>query len=132
MPAPLRQPANAGVIAWLEQHGGEDDDRAPAPERDYLAAGHPDIVERVWDQLGKPLPMEARRVIFGRAALVHPETRIIVALAIGTQYALRLPARVPATVRDTLRTATTWSNGRRLSVRDAFGPDWIFGDFARA
>ena len=131
-PPSVRQPANAPVIAWLAGRQGPDDDRPPrADEHDYWEAGsHPDVVERIWNQLGRTLPIESRRVVCGTPALLHPTSRVLIAVAIGTQYVLRLPSAllrsgVPATVR----TETTWSGGGRMDVRAAFGPEWVFGSY---
>lgn len=43
------------------------------PSRDYYreAGAHPDIVERLWDQLGKNLPASSKALVFGTPALVH-------------------------------------------------------------
>ena len=54
----------------------------------YMEAGsHPDIVARVWDQLGRSLPGDCRAMLYGGPALVDPHSGLIIALAYGTQYA---------------------------------------------
>ncbi len=129
----VRQPANAGIVRYLERPGraaGRPDVRAPRGDRrDYWESGaHPDIVERLWDQLGRDLPVACRQVVLGSPALVHPATGVVLAMALGTQYGLRLPASalrngLPAGVR----TENVWSNGSRMDIQQAFGADWIFG-----
>lgn len=59
----------------------------------YAGLGtHPDLVERLWDQLGGALPADCRRVVYGRPMLVHPETGVAFAFAVGTSaHGLRLP-----------------------------------------
>jgi len=58
----------------------------------YTLGTHPDLVERLWDELGKALPEDCRAVFFGGPALVHPGTGIVFGFAGGTHtYALRLP-----------------------------------------
>jgi hypothetical protein len=57
----VRQPANAKILRYLERPGtlaGRPDVRAPGDlHHDYWESGaHPEIVERVWDQLGRDLP----------------------------------------------------------------------------
>jgi hypothetical protein len=124
---------NEGVIRYLRRGNAAEFDRSPRPEgRDYWEAGsHPDVVERVWDQLGRGLPVESKRVVCGSPALVHPPSKVLIAVAMGTQYAVRLPASVlqaggPATVR----TTNIWSDGTRMDIRAEFGADWIFGSYS--
>ena len=131
----VRQPLNDGVIRYLERAKRFlDDDRAPRPEHlDYWESGsHPDIVERVWDQLGKALPVESRRVVCGTPALLNPASKVLIAVSMGTQYAIRLPSAVLASrIPSDARVETTWSTGGGLNVQMEFGPAWIFGSYAR-
>jgi len=132
----VRRAANDGVLRYLERNSGignRPDVRPPREQqRDYWDCGsHPDVVERVWDQLGKPLPAERRQVVLGTPALVHPDSGVLLAVAIGTQYCLRLPA---SSWRDGLpdgvRTRTVWAGGAELDAQGEFGRDWIFGDWS--
>jgi hypothetical protein len=52
---------------------------------------HPDRVRRVWDQIGKELPCDCKCFIYGLPGLVTPTSGIILALAWGTNYILRVP-----------------------------------------
>jgi hypothetical protein len=131
MEAPsVRQPANERVIRYLERTRVAEEDRAPRPgHRDYWEAGsHPDVVERIWDQLGRDLPPDSKRVVCGTPVLLHPRSKVLLAVAIGTQYAIRLPAAV---LRSGLpagaRTETVWAGGTRMNVQQELGDDWIFG-----
>ena len=132
----VRQAANERVLQYLNRtRGSAEDDRDPrADKRDYMHAGsHPDIVERVWNALGKALPAACRRVVCGTPVLMHPQSKVLLAVAIGTQYVMRLPSRLshdgsPAGAR----TEIVWSGGSRLNVRDEFGHDWIVGTFSPA
>ncbi len=64
------------------------------PDIYYNLGTHPDLVERLWDQLTVKLPAEYRWIVYGAPVLVHPSSGIIFAFAGGTHtYALRLPAR---------------------------------------
>lgn len=128
----LRQPANEGIVRYLERPGhaaGRPDIRAPRDaRRDYWESGaHPDIVERLWDQLGRDLPVACRQVVLGAPALLHPGTGVVFAIALGTQYALRLPASALQSGPPGVRTVNVWSNGSRMDIRQAFGADWVFG-----
>jgi len=106
-------------------------DRHPDP---YLEAGsHPDIVERIWDKIGAALPADCRALVYGSPALVHSETGIVLALAFGTQYAIRVPA-------DTLEIALgkgctnrqTWTGGGETRIQEVLGNDWLFGGWSDA
>jgi hypothetical protein len=52
---------------------------------------HPDLVQRVWDEITTELPVDCRWVVYDRPVLVRPDTGIIFAFAGGTGYAMRLP-----------------------------------------
>jgi hypothetical protein len=70
----------------IDSHSPE---KVPDP---YTQLGtHPDLMYRLWDELGGLLPVPCQWVVFGNPVLVHPETGIIFGLASGTVYALRLP-----------------------------------------
>jgi hypothetical protein len=130
---PLLQPANERVLRYLTRHGALVEERAPREgQRDYWEAGsHPDVVERIWDKLANELPVESRRVVCGSPAVVHPVSKVVLALAIGTQYAIRLPSDVvTAGVPARWRTDTTWAGGQRLDVREEFGDEWVFGNYS--
>ena len=129
----LQNPNNVGLLAYLSRTASADplfvkaEDFALDP---YLQAGsHPDVVERVWDELGEALPLESRCLVFGTPALVHGGTGTILAVALGTTYALRVPSdHFPDAlsfgaeqVHHYSSTATT------LDVSDEFGADWVFG-----
>jgi hypothetical protein len=134
----IRHAANEGVVRYRERSP----DRPPTPDvrpprsdgHDYWKCGsHPDIVERVWDQLGRELPEASRVVVLGTPGLVHPESGVVIALALGTQYGLRLPIAAwahglpPGVVR-----TTTWSGGETMDIGETIGPDWVFGTWAPA
>lgn len=93
----INHPVNAGLRRHLEplhQRPGLAAVAFPADVvRPYETLGtHPDLVARLWDELGKELPSECRAVFYGTPALIHPETGIVFGFAGGTHtYALRLP-----------------------------------------
>jgi hypothetical protein len=96
---------------------------------------HPDLIARLWDELGGALPVDCRVIAYGMPALVRPDSGVIIGVAGGTQmYALRLDAdgfwaarnagldvvfRYPAVPKvrshDIVVDATT------------FGDTWVFG-----
>jgi hypothetical protein len=91
-------PANAALVSYLRQRGHGR--RAPpdcSPEtlgNLYFNLGtHPDIVERLWHELGGRLPPCAW-VVYGTPVLVHLAIGVLFAFAQGTgPYALRLPPK---------------------------------------
>jgi hypothetical protein len=88
-------------------------------------------VERVWDQLGKHLPIRSRQVVLGTPALVHPESGVVLAIAIGTQYGLRIPARIlDEGLSAAWRTQVPWSTGGQMNIHEEIGSDWAFGTWA--
>jgi hypothetical protein len=93
---------------------------------------HPDLVERLW-QLNAALPADCRWVVYGKPALVHPQTGVIFGHATGTLgYALRLaePARAEAD-RLGARTRIEVPNGDPYDMAQA-GPEWRFGKWFAA
>lgn len=94
----------------------------------YEQGSHPDVVERVWDEIGKALLTDCRCLVYGSPALVHPESGILLAFANGTTYCLRLTSSVmEEAVNAGVKTYTKWSSTRDMDTRRDLGPDWIFG-----
>ena len=93
----LGHPANAGLRRHREPGHQRPGLAALAfPEmvaRPYESLGtHPDLVARLWDELGRALPADCRAIFYGGPALIHPESGIVFGFAGGTHtYALRLP-----------------------------------------
>jgi len=98
------------------------------PDPYYDCGCHPEIVARLWDQIGSVLPADCRCMIHGTPALAHSRSGVILAIGIGTQYGLRLagPLAIEA-VRAGAETITTWSNGSKMDARRELGEDWVFG-----
>lgn len=99
----------------------------------YMQQGsHPDIVQRVWDEIGASLPMDCRCLIYGTPALIHPNSGVILAFCNGTQYNLRL---IAADFRDAIAkgasTRIKWSNGKEMDSTTDLGDDWIFGAWSK-
>src|SRR5205809_385038 len=89
-------PANAGLRKHLEPRLRPAFPPFTLPdqvERPYDSLGcHPDLVARLWDELGKKLPEDCRAIFFGTPVLIHPTTGVVFAFASGTHtYAFRLP-----------------------------------------
>lgn len=89
---------------------------------------HPDVVERVMDELGATLPGHCRFLADGRAVLAHPATGRILAMPYGTAYALWLPEDACAEAkRSGLVPTRRWSDGTRTDLEREIGPGWLFG-----
>ena len=144
MPAPPSDEAhdphdsrNARVIAYLTRRGGtsgpltEPPTSAPDP---YLGRGsHPDVVARLWEAINPHLPCDCRLIFCGTPALVHPATGVAVALAVGTQYALRLPGRLlDEALAAGAPTSTRWSGGGEFDTRRDLGDEWVLGAWLEA
>ena len=129
--------ANEGVFRYLGGRPAAERDARPVtspndPSRDYSweVGAHPDVVERLWDQLGKNLPKTSRALVFGTPALVHPESGVVFAFALGTEYALRLPYRVWRDKRTAgLRTVAQWTGGGSTDIERECGKEWILGSY---
>ncbi|MGE4159975.1 MAG: hypothetical protein AB7F75_12865 [Planctomycetota bacterium] len=98
----------------------------------YMAAGsHPDVVARVWEELGKSFPEEWRMMIYGSPGLLH-SSGVVMALAWGTAYAVRVPEkRLPEALARGCTTTRTWSDGSVTDLGIQMGPDWVFGNWVR-
>lgn len=95
----------------------------------YLEAGsHPDVVERVWDELSQGLPRDCRRLLGGRVVLAHPVGGVVFAFAYGTAYAVLVPPDQRA-LADRLELTTTrrWTGDRVTDLEAELGEGWRFG-----
>jgi hypothetical protein len=123
--------ANSGVLKYLGRHAPSDLPATRSPgsvKHPYYSLGsHPDIVERLWDQLQTVLPVDCRCIVFGAPALVHPDG-IVLAVALGTGYALRVSKDlVDVALRRGAKTLTRYAGGTELDLPREFGDGWIFG-----
>lgn len=127
----IAQPQNTQVLNYLSR-GGRD---VPVlaqwnslPNPYYQCGCHPEVVERLWDKMGRALPTDCRCLVLGTPALAHPKSGVILAIGIGTQYGLRLPGALSAdAVQAGVKTHTTWSGGGEMDTRRDLGADWVFG-----
>ena len=127
----LRQPLNDGVVRYLDRHTyNNPPDFQRAPEKYREAGSHPDVVERIWDQLGASLPDECRQIVLGTPALIHNKSGVVLALGIGTQYGIRIPRRVLQEGKASPRTQVLWGSGGTMDIRAESGDDWAFGTWA--
>lgn len=137
MTDPARYAENAKVLAYLGR--GQSSVPVFAPHRgnsakDYYESGsHPDVVERLWQQIGAALPSDCRGLVYGTPALVRPSSGAIFAIGMGTSYALRLvEPGLSAALAAGAKTSMTWTGGVRTDIRAECGADWVFGAWAKA
>jgi hypothetical protein len=127
-------PRNLIVLAYLTRPHRN---RVPLPtvltpeevDDPYMKLGaHPEAVQRIWDELGKRLPRDCRKVVYSSPALVHPENGTIFALALGTDYGLRLPPPlVEVAIRCGARSSVRYTDGGDMDTHRDLGRDWVLG-----
>jgi hypothetical protein len=90
------------------------------------------VVEWLWDRLGKALAEDGRCLVYGTATLVQPSSGVILARALGTAYALRVPPeRMTQALGEGYR--QVWETGPRdaretlIDLATTHGPDWVIG-----
>lgn len=139
-------PANRGVLAYLgdptrlARSVSATKDRAQclpsdAKDPDLTLGTHPDLVSRLWTELGNSLPSDCRVIAYGMPVLVRPDTGVIIGLAGGTQmYALRLDGDGASEARaaglsSVFRYPPVADIRLQEIVVDAatFGENWVFG-----
>jgi hypothetical protein len=125
-------PANAGIIRSLCKKQTPVVALPQSVEDPYYYCGsHPEIVERVWDELNTALSADCRCILWGRPALVHPVSGVALALCYGTHYCLRLPDGVlEEALQSRCYSTTDWPRGGGTNIQERLGPDWIFGAWA--
>jgi len=80
-------PLNKKVLQYLGR--GEKAERLLLASPDnvtdpYMGQGsHPDIVQRVWNEIGGGLPIDCRCLIYGTPALIHPGSGIVLLFVMG-------------------------------------------------
>jgi|SRR5665213_2929787 len=97
----------------------------------YRGCGsHPEVVERLWDHIGRVFPLDCRGLVYGNPSLIHGKTGIIFAVGFGTCYILRLPGSIGSQAIDLgSQTRMKFSTGLQLDIRLILGDEWVFGDF---
>jgi hypothetical protein len=120
-----RTPVNEAVFTYLDPVGPPPPDRERDP---YLETGHhPDVVERVWRDLGRDLPESARCRVDGNPVLAHRESGAVLAFPRGTAYALWLTPDTRAACD--LSPRQQWSNGKVTDLALVLGDGWYWGRF---
>jgi len=126
----LANPENYGILAALEQEGIQRKGPRTALEslesypKPYMSSlyTHPDILDRMWSQLGKGLPADTRGVCWGYPVLVSPSSGLIFCVGVGTFYLLRLD-------RDEIAMDSKIEMRRQFVAK--VGEGWKIGEFRR-
>jgi hypothetical protein len=127
-------PENSGVLRYLGQGvepAGVSVVRPDAETDTWRLGAHPDIVAHLWERLNMALRADSRFLVAGGAALVDPGSGLVVAVALGTQYAVRLSGEgLAAALQAGFETSHEFATvARTLDVAAAFGPGWVFGRY---
>lgn len=89
---------------------------------------HPDVVARIWDELGPGLLQDCRAQANGRPVLAHPHTDRIIAVARGTAYALWLAVEDRGAAADSgASSRMSWGGGSHTELAEQAGEEWIWG-----
>jgi hypothetical protein len=92
----------------------------------YEQGSHPDVVERLWGEIGAALPTDCRCLVHGTPALVHPTSGIVLAFSMGTGYFVRLPS-------GSVESASSFPPAREgwdVEAVTTLGADWVVGRWA--
>jgi len=126
-------PDNLLVIAHRRKQNPRAQPLAPPDSNPYAylnLGSHPDIVERVWVGLNSGLPLDCRAIVYGAPALVHPAAGVVIAMAYGTRYVLRIPEEFfPAALARGCAVEQMWSGGAKTDIGAQFGRGWLFGNW---
>jgi len=124
-------PANAALVRYFEPRFERRKLAVVCRPEDvkdpYYALGtHPDLVERLWDELGKALVVDCRAVFYGNPALIHPTSGVVFGFAGGTHtYGLRLPETERGeALRAGATRIMTYPRSPALDVAQ-FGEEWV-------
>jgi hypothetical protein len=127
-------PLNLKVLAYLEPPSVPG---APLVagfepgEKPYLRHGsHPDVVQRLWDEINPTLPEDSRCLVNGYPALVHPTKGILLGFTSGTHYYLRLPLQIVKEAENNgAKKILKFSSEKPMDVHKELGDDWVAGSY---
>ncbi len=125
-------PDNQGVLRYIAQGGDTTGVAVVPPPEDvdrWRLGADPAVVGWLWDELNAALPVDGRRLVGATAALVDAHTGRIIAVALGTQYAIRLAGQAlsEAGVAGYVSVHHFHTVGRTLDLAETFGQGWVFG-----
>ncbi|MGA2350592.1 MAG: hypothetical protein ABSF70_09195 [Terracidiphilus sp.] len=129
---------NASALAYLKKRL----DRSPALLNEIPSISihsgkslftHHEVLERIWGQLGTPLPRDCRAIVHGTPVLQHPDTGLIFVIGMGTFYWLRIPVEmlIELQANEHNFVQKMW-NGEVIDVRRELGVGWAYGGWREA
>src|SRR5262245_13242152 len=132
----IDHPANKLAMQWLKRHWRDQRQVTSEDEADdpyYNAGTHPDVVEFMWLQLHPGLPKEARCLVYGLPCLVHPNSGVIIAIGVGTEYVLRIPIEsLPEAATSGCTPLHHWGGAAKdTNLEIELGPGWVFGSYGK-
>ena len=93
----------------------------------HHAGAHPDVVGYLWDRIAARWPDDSRCLLFGVPVLVQPVSGIVLAVAMGTAYFVRVPEDELAVAR-AKGYQTIWKvSPSAIDAGKIFGGDWVLG-----
>jgi len=132
-------PLNLGILEYLRRsktrRKAELESASPASVKNPLTKTntHPEVGVRLWDELAASLPVDCRWIVYGRPALVHPQTGVLFGIALGMAYYLRLTAAdMEHALQAGAKTEIRWPDGSTLDLARQFGPGWGCGNWQPA
>jgi hypothetical protein len=128
-------PANANIVRYFGGRSKQYDYR----DQTKVHGTHPDIVDRLWTELGGLLPEDCHAVIYGSPVLARPSSRIIFAFAGGTHtYAFRLPPDIrDAAIKAGATRVYHYRAYPELKIEAStfdladIGDEWVFGGWLK-
>jgi hypothetical protein len=88
----------------------------------------PEIVEWVWDKLGSGLLVDCRFFLYGTPALVTPQSGVVLAVAWGTSYLIRVPPLASAkAIQLSAEIVRALTPKGAINPSEAFGEEWVYG-----
>jgi len=136
-PWAVSQGPNRQLWRWLgeelpmvrSRHTSGSVDHEERPRDPYWEQGsHPDVVDRIWNQLGRTLPRSCRAQAKGRPVLAESTSGRIFAVARGTAYALWLTKDDFGRASDAgASTKMVWSGSHVTDLAKVAGEGWIWG-----
>jgi hypothetical protein len=125
-------PLNALVLRQLKSETPVIAAPESVPDPYYGLGSHPDCVGRVWQDLNAALPVDCRAIVYGTPALVEPKSGVVIALAYGTSYALRVSeGKLNEALTAGGTTERRWSSGGSTDAETQFGVGWLFGGWTK-
>jgi hypothetical protein len=133
----ITQQLNIGILNYLTHEGDYMYRKRPdvpifagwnSVADPYRQCGcHPDIVDRLWDQIGAVLPADCRGLVYCNPALVHSKSGVIFGIGLGTWYGLRLPDSLGSeAIMAGAKTCAQFGTGY-MDIRRTLGDGWVFG-----